>query len=83
MFRDYWKMSDEELRQLARKHNLRSFLQETKILTDDRKFDTDWIINRKEVIEQLSQRDNRIIAFWSAAIAVLGTMILILGYSLR
>ena len=75
MFRDYWKMSDKDLEQLARKNNLRGFLEETTVLTDDRKVDTDFIINRRDVIEQLLQRDNRNIAFWSAIVAVLGAII--------
>lgn len=75
MFKDYWKMPDEELERLARKYNLRGFLQETMVLTNDRKFGTDWVINRKEVIEQLLQRDNRNIAFYSAIVAILGAII--------
>lgn len=75
MIRDYWKMSDKELEQLARKYNLRGFLEETFVLTDDRKVGTDFVINRKDVIEQLSQRDNRNIAFWSAIISILGAIV--------
>ena len=79
MFIDYWKMSDKELEQLARKYNLRGFLEETIVLTDDRKVGTDFVINRRDVIEQLSQRDNRNIAFWSAVVAVLGAIISLLA----
>lgn len=75
MFKDYWKMSDKELEELARKYNLRHFLEETLVLTSNRKVDTDFVINRKLVIEQLLQRDNRNIAFWSAVVAVLGAII--------
>lgn len=75
MHKDYWKMSDEELEQLARKRNLRGFFEKTFVLTNDREMDTGFVINRRDVIEQLSQRDNRNIAFWSAIVAVLGAVI--------
>lgn len=75
MFKDYWKISDKELEQLSRKYNLRGFLQEMIVFTDDRKVGTDFVINRRDVIEQLLQRDNRNIAFGSAIVAVLGAMI--------
>ncbi len=67
-------MSDKELEQVARKYNLREFLEKTLVLTDDGKLDADFIINRKEVIEQLSRRDNRQIALWAAAIAILALL---------
>ena len=68
MFKDYWKMSDKELEELARKYNLQHFLEEALISRD--KNNPDFLINRKYVIEQLSQRDNRNIAFCSAVVAV-------------
>ncbi len=68
-------MSDKKLEQLARKYNLRAFLEETTVLTDDRKWGTDFKINRRDVIEQLLLRDKRNISFWSAIIAVLGAII--------
>ena len=68
-------MTDEELKEYARKNNLRGFMEEAIVLTDDRKLDTDFMINRKDVINQLLQRDNRNISFWSAIIAVLGAII--------
>ncbi len=72
-FRDYWKMSDKELEKLARKYNLRGFLEQSPISRDAD--NPDFVINRRDVIEQLSQRDNRNIAFWSAVVAVLGAII--------
>jgi len=73
MFKDYWKISDKELEGLARKHNLQHFLEEAPISRD--KNNPDFVINRKYVIDQLLQRDNRNIAFWSAVVAVLGAII--------
>ena len=75
MFRNYWKMSNNKLEKLARKHNLQHFLKEETILTKDRKTDTDFVIDRKEVIEQLLQQDNRNIAFCSACVSILGAII--------
>ena len=75
MSKNYWKMDDKKLREQAQKHNLRGFMEETFTLTKDRKFDTDFVINRRDVIEQLLQKDNRNIAFWSAVVAVLGAVI--------
>lgn len=79
MFKNYWKMTNKELEVSARKYNLRRFLEETIVLTDDRKVGTDFVINRRDVIEQLSQRDNRNIAFWSAVVAVIGAVISLLA----
>lgn len=75
MYKNYWRMPDKELERLARKYNLRGFLEETAVLTNDRKIGTDFAINRRDIIEQLLQRDNRNIAFWSAIVAVLGAAI--------
>ena len=75
MFKNYWKMNYVKLKEYARKNNLRSFMEETIVLTKNRKIDTDFVINRRCVIDQLLQRDNRDMAFWSAIIAVLGAII--------
>jgi hypothetical protein len=75
MCKNYWKMTDEQLKECARKNNLRGFMEETIVLTNERKLDTDFVINRRDVIEQLAQKDNRNIAMWSAIIAVLGAII--------
>ena len=76
MFRNYWKMSDKELEVLARKYNLQHFLE----LTISRNLNNpEFAINRKYAIEQLLQRDNRNIAFWSAIVAVFGAMISLLA----
>ena len=68
MFKDYWKMKDEELERLARKYNLRGFLELSEIQRGD---EATFKINRKEVIEQLLQRDKISIAFWSAIVAII------------
>ena len=66
-------MSDKELEELARKYNLQHFLEQS--LLSRNADDPDFVINRRDVIGQLSQRDNQNIAFWSAIIAVLGAAI--------
>lgn len=73
MFKNYWKISNKELEELARKYNLQHFLEEALISRDIN--NPDFVINRKYVIDQLLQRDNRNIAFWSAVVAVLGAII--------
>ena len=83
MFKNYWKMSNEELEKLARKYKLRRFLEETLVLTDDRKVDTDFVINRRDIINQLLQKDNQKIAFWSAIVAVFGAVISLFANFLR
>lgn len=83
MFKNYWKMSDNKLEKLARKHNFQHFLKEEIILTENRNFDTDFVLNRKEVIEQLLQRDNQIIAFWSACISILGATISLFANTIK
>ena len=77
MFKDYWKMSDKELEKVARKYNLQHFLEQALLSRDDG--NPDFVINRKYVIEQLLQRDNRNIAFWSAVVAVFGAIISLLA----
>ena len=77
MFKDYWKMSDKELERVARKYHLQHFLEQALISRDDG--NPDFVINRKYVIEQLLQRDNRNIAFWSAVVAVFGAIISLLA----
>jgi hypothetical protein len=72
MFKDYWKISDKELETLARKYNLQHFLEPTISRNPN---NPEFAINRKYVIEQLLQRDNRNIAFWSAIVAVFGAII--------
>ena len=37
MFKDYWKMTDEEIEHLARKYNFRKFFEEDIVLTDEAK----------------------------------------------
>ena len=69
--KNYWKMSNEELEGLARKYNLQYFLEPTISRLNKPEF----LINRKYVIEQLSQIDNRNIAFWAAVISVIGAII--------
>jgi len=76
MFKDYWKTSDKELEVLARKYNLQHFLEPTISRNPD---NPEFAINRKYVIEQLLQRDNRNIAFWSAVVAVFGAIISLLA----
>ena len=79
-------MSDEELEKLARKYKLRGFLEETYILTNDRKTDTDLVINRRSVINQLLQRESRNVTFLSvifAAVSVLGAIISLFANFLR
>jgi len=76
MFKDYWKMSNKELETLARKYNLQHFLEPT-ISRDPN--NPEFAINRKYVTEQLLQRDNRNIAFWSAVVAVFGAIISLLA----
>ena len=76
MFKEYWKTSDKELEVLARKYNLQHFLEPTISRNPD---NTEFAINRKYVIEQLLQRDNRNIAFWSAVVAVFGAIISLLA----
>jgi hypothetical protein len=64
-------MSDEELKELGRKYHLRGFIEEGLVLTDDRKIVNDFVINRKDVIDQLSQRDTRRIAYYSMILSVI------------
>lgn len=71
MFRDYSKASDLELRDLARRRNLREVMEEKMVLTDERRFVNDYALNRREVIKQLSERDNRIMTLWILVIGVL------------
>ncbi len=73
MFKDYWKMSDKELEKMARKYNLQHFLEKALIGRDGNK--PNFVINRKCVIEQLLQRDNRSITFWFAIVSVLGAVV--------
>ena len=75
MFKNYRKMSDKQLIEQAHRYHLRGFMEETLIITKGRKFDTDFVINRRDVIDQLLQKDNRNIAFGSAIVAVLGAII--------
>lgn len=70
-------MSDKKLEEQARKYHLQNFLEQSLLSRGDG--DTDFIINRKHVIEQLSQRDNKNIALWSAVIAVFGAIISLLA----
>lgn len=79
MFKNFWKMSDGELKKLAKKHNLRHFLEEDIVFTENRKVDTDFVINRKDIIEQLLQRDNRNIASRSTCASVLGAVVSLLA----
>ena len=83
MFRNYWKMSDKQLEKQAWKYHLRGFMKETLVLTDDRKLGTDFIINRRDIINQLTQKDNRNITIWSAIVAVLGATISLFANFLR
>ena len=69
-------MSNKELETLARKYNLQHFLEPT-ISRDPN--NPEFAINRKYVTEQLLQRDNRNIAFWSAVVAVFGAIISLLA----
>lgn len=75
MHKNYWDMTDQQLRELAQKYNLRGFMKETFVLTTDRKFDTDFKIDRREVIDQLLQRDNQNLVFWSIIISVASLII--------
>ena len=80
MFKDYWKMSDDELKRLAGKYNLRGFLEETLVLTDDRKIVNDFLINRKDVIDQLSQRDARNTARHSMVVSTVAVLISLVSF---
>ena len=74
--RNYEKMTNEELRSLAQKHGLVGFMEKAIVFTEDRKIDTDFVVNRKEVIEQLSQRDNRNFTFWTFVVAVVSLIVI-------
>jgi len=76
MFKDYWKMSDKELEEVARKYNLQHFLEEAFVTGT---IERDFVVNRKYIIEQLLQRDNRNIALGSAIVAVFGAIISLLA----
>ena len=73
MFKNYWKMSNKELEVLARKYNLQYFLEEAPISRNQG--NPDFVINRKYIIDQLVQKDNRNIAFWAAVVSVIGAII--------
>jgi hypothetical protein len=75
MHKNYWDMTDQQLRELARKYNLREFMKETFVLTKDRKIETDFEIDRRDVINQFLQRDNRNLVFWSIIISVASLII--------
>ena len=81
MFKDYEKMSNEELEKLGRKYHLQGVLEEGSVLTEDRKIISDFVVNRRNVIEQLSQRDTRKIAYHSLILSVVAILIsLIIGF---
>jgi len=77
IFKDYWKMTNKELEILARKYNLQHFLEQ--IMLSRNPNNPEFEVNRKYVIEQLLQRDNRNIALWSAIVAVFGAVISLLA----
>ncbi|OGY39131.1 MAG: hypothetical protein A2418_03060 [Candidatus Brennerbacteria bacterium RIFOXYC1_FULL_41_11] len=72
MFKDYWTMTDSQLEGLARRYNLQHFLEEALVSRDDGPL---FVINRKKIIDQLSQRDNRNISFWSAVVSVVAAIV--------
>jgi hypothetical protein len=75
MFRDYWKMSDGELKKLARRYHMQGFLEEKFVLTDDRKFESDFVINRRDVIDQLSQRDTKVLAYNALVLSIIAILV--------
>ncbi len=73
MFRNYWKISDEKLEKLAQEHHLQGFLEKSGLHRDEN--NPHFVVNRKYVIDQLLQKDNRNIAFCAAIVSIIGAII--------